>query len=137
MEPFGVVVAAQQRQLVTAVADPGDDRGEDLAELGADDQEPFPVGLRRGDLQQRDRLAGGGQGVGDEAAVGELGEFFDADPGVAEDFDDRPPPEDAVFFEAEVAACAVEGVGPHHTGSAVAAVGRVGGRDDPHEASRR
>ena len=59
-------------------ADPEDDRGEDLAEFGADDQEPFLVGLGRGDLQQRDDLAGGGQGVGGEAAVGELGEFLDA-----------------------------------------------------------
>ena len=46
---------------------------------------------------------------------------------------DRPAPEHAVFFEAEVAAGAVEGVGPHHAGSAEAAVGGVSGRDDPHE----
>jgi hypothetical protein len=33
-------------------------------------------------LQQRDQLAGGGQPVLDEAVVGQLGEFLDADAGV-------------------------------------------------------
>ena len=39
----------------------GGDRGEHVGELGADDQQTFGVGLGRGDLQQRDQLAGGRQ----------------------------------------------------------------------------
>ncbi len=35
-------------------------------------QQPLGVGLGRGDLQHRYDLTGGGQGVGDEAVVGEL-----------------------------------------------------------------
>lgn len=77
MEAFGVVVAGDQGDLFVAVADSVDDGGEDFAEFGADDEEAFCVGLGRCDLQQGDSLTGGGQGVGDEAAVGEFGEFFD------------------------------------------------------------
>jgi hypothetical protein len=58
----------------------GDDGAEHVGELGADDQEPLGVGLGRGDLQQRDQLAGGGQPVLDEAVVAELDQFLGADP---------------------------------------------------------
>ena len=63
------------------VADAADDGGEHVGEFGADHQQPFGVGLGRGDLQQRDELAGGGQPVLDQAVVAELQEFLDPDPG--------------------------------------------------------
>ncbi|MBO0883886.1 MAG: hypothetical protein J2P17_26845 [Mycobacterium sp.] len=44
-----------------------DDRGQRLAQFRGDEQQAFLVQLRRGDLQQRDNLASGGQFVGDEA----------------------------------------------------------------------
>ena len=52
---------------------------EHIGEFGRDDQEPFGVGLGRGDLQQRDQLAGRGQPVLDQAVVAEFGELLDAD----------------------------------------------------------
>jgi hypothetical protein len=83
-------------------ADPGDDRGQGVGELGTDDEEPFGVGLGRGDGQQRDELAGGGQAVLDQAVVRQLGEFLDADAGVAQDLDDGPGPERVVFLAGQV-----------------------------------
>ena len=71
---------------------------EHVGELGADQQEPFGVGLGRGDLQQRDEFPGGGQPVLDQAVVGQLGEFLDADAGGAQDLDGGPGPERVVFF---------------------------------------
>jgi hypothetical protein len=50
-----------------------------VGEFGADDQQPFGVGLGRGDLQQRDELAGVRQPVLDQAVVGQLGQFLDPD----------------------------------------------------------
>ena len=49
--------------------------------------------------------------------------------GVAEDLDDRPAPEDAFLFEAEVAATTFELIGPHHPGATAAAACRIGRRD--------
>jgi hypothetical protein len=74
-----VVVGGHQRHRCVLAADPGDDLAEHVGQLGADDQEPLGVGLGRGDLQQRDQLAGGRQLVLDEAVVGQLGELLDAD----------------------------------------------------------
>ena len=45
---------------------------EHVGQLRADDQQPLGVGLGRGDLQQRDELAGGGQPVLDQAVVDEF-----------------------------------------------------------------
>src|SRR5664279_1300726 len=59
-DPFVVVVAADERERSVGAADPCDDLGEHVGQLRVDDEEPFLVGLRRGDLQQRDQLAGGG-----------------------------------------------------------------------------
>ena len=71
-EPLVVVVGGDERDGAGGAADAADDGGEDVGEFGADQQEPFGVGLGRGDLQQRDELAGGGQPVLDQAVVGEL-----------------------------------------------------------------
>ena len=60
-------------------ADAVDDRGEDVGEIGAGDQQPLGVGPGRGDLQQRDGYAGVGQGLLDEAVVAELDYHLDAD----------------------------------------------------------
>jgi hypothetical protein len=46
-----VVVGHHEGDGAVGAADPGDDRGHDVGELGAYDQEPFGVGLGRGDLQ--------------------------------------------------------------------------------------
>ena len=116
-------------------ADAGDDGAEHVGELGADDgQQPLGVGLGRGDLQQRDQLAGGGQPVLDEAVVAELDQFLGADPGGAQYFDGRPCPERAVFFGAQVAVIAGGQVfGPDAGGGAAgggAGQGLPGGGDD-------
>jgi hypothetical protein len=92
------VVGGCERDGPAGAADPGDDRGQGVGEFGADDEEPFGVGLGRGDSQQGDQLAGGGQAVLDQAVVGELGEFLDPDAGVAQDLDDGPRPERVVFL---------------------------------------
>ena len=99
-----VVVGGDQGDGPAAAADPADDGAEHVGELGADDQEPFGVGLGRGDLQERDELAGGGQPVLDQAVVAELEQFLDPDAGGAEHLDDRPGPEGVVFFAGQVAA---------------------------------
>jgi hypothetical protein len=73
------VVGDDERDGAGAVPDPGDDGGEHVGELGRDNQEPFDVGLGRGDVQQRDQLAGRGESVLDQAVVGELCQFLEAD----------------------------------------------------------
>ncbi|MGP4050038.1 hypothetical protein [Streptomyces sp. 2A115] len=45
------------------VADATDDRGQDVGQFGAGEQDSFLVRLGRSDLQQGDDLAGGGQPV--------------------------------------------------------------------------
>jgi hypothetical protein len=72
------VVGGDAAQRAVPAADPADDRGEDVGEFGADDQQPFGVGLRRCDLQQRNGFPGAGQDVLEEAVMGQLGEFLDA-----------------------------------------------------------
>ena len=108
--PFVVVVGGHQRHGAVLAADPGDDLAEHVGQFGADDQEPLGVGLGRGDLQQRDQLAAGRELVLDEAVVGQLGEFLDADPGVAEDLHRGPGPERLVLFQGQVAVLAAAGV---------------------------
>jgi hypothetical protein len=76
---FVVVVGDGQRHGAVLVTDPADDGGEHVGELGPDDQEPFFVGLGRGDVQQRDQLPAGRQPVLDQAVMGQLGEFLDPD----------------------------------------------------------
>jgi hypothetical protein len=78
--PLVVVVGGHQRHRAVLAADPGDDLAEHVGQHGADHQEPLGIGLGRGDLQQREQLAGGRQLVLDEAVVGQLGEFLDPDP---------------------------------------------------------
>ena len=84
-------------------AEPADDGAEDVGEFGADQQQPFGVGLGRGDLQQRHELAGGGQPVLGDAVVGQLQQLLAADAGQAQDFDRGEGPERFVFFVGQVA----------------------------------
>jgi hypothetical protein len=78
-DAFMRVTGADQRHGATGFPDPADDRGEHVGEFGADDQQPLSVDLRRGDLQQGNELAGGGQPVLDQAVMRELGELLNAD----------------------------------------------------------
>ena len=94
------------------------------ASSGADDEEPFGVGLGRGDGQQGDELAGGGEPVLDQAVVGQLGEFLDADAGVAQDLDGGPGPERVVLLAGQVPALAGGGV----LGPGAGGTGWPGGR---------
>ena len=103
-DPFVGVVGGDAAQRAVAVADPVDDRGEDVGEFGADDQQPFGVGLRRCDLQQRDGFTGAGQGVVDEAVMGQFGELLDTDPGVPQRLHRGPGPERPVLLAGQVAA---------------------------------
>ena len=119
------VVGGDERDGAAGAADPGDDGGQDVGELRADDEESFLVGLGRGDRQQRDQLAGGGEPVLDQAVVRELGQLLDPDAGVAQDLDGGPGPERVVLLAGQVAALAGAGVlgpdaagGPGHAGPA-------------------
>ena len=98
-----VVVGGDEGDGLAGAADAFDDGAEHVGELGADDQEPFGVGLGRGDLQQRHQLASAGEPVLDQAVVAELDEFLGADAGGAQDLHGRPGPEGAVFLGGEVA----------------------------------
>jgi hypothetical protein len=51
VEPFGVVIPGDQRQPFVAIPDALDDSGENVGQFRADDQQPFLVGLGRGDPQ--------------------------------------------------------------------------------------
>ena len=82
-------------------ADPRDDDGQDLAELGRDNQHALDVGFRRRDVQERDQL-GAGQLVADEAVMGQLGQFLDPDPGVPEQLNAGPCPERVLFLFGQV-----------------------------------
>ncbi len=55
-------------------------------------------------MQERDQLSGVGQLVSDEAVLGKLCQFLDADAGVPEQFDDGPRPERVFLFGGQVAA---------------------------------
>ena len=109
-DAFVDVVGHHERHGAARVADAADDGGQYLGQLGADHQEPFGVGLRRGDLQQRDELTGSRQPVLDEAVMRSLGQFLDADAGMAQHFHRRPRPERTMLREGEVAALAGAGV---------------------------
>ena len=79
------------------MAQAADDGGQHAGQFGADQQQPFLIGLGGQDLQQRDEFVGVGQPVGDQGEVGDLQQFLEADPGVAQGFDDRPRPERVVL----------------------------------------
>ena len=106
------VVGGDEGDGAGRVADAADDRGEDVGEVGADQQQPFGVGLGRGDLQQGDELAGAGQAVLDQAVVAELEEFLDPDAGVAEHLDGGPGPERVLSWTVRSARSPVAGSGP-------------------------
>ncbi|MFI8850185.1 hypothetical protein ACIGW3_08325 [Streptomyces sp. NPDC053499] len=91
------------------------------ASSGGDQQDAFLVGLRRGDLHQRDHFAGRGQPVLQDAVVAELQHLLDPDAGVPQHFDRGPGPESSVLggFEVGPSAAGLEAGG----GGAV----RVGG----------
>jgi hypothetical protein len=112
-----LVVGHHQRHVRPGAADPAHDRGQHVGQLGRYHQEPFLIGLGRGDLQQRDQFAGARQPVLDQAVVGELCQLLDPYAGETQHFNGRPGPEPAVLFEGEVTAFAGAGVlGPGPAG---------------------
>jgi len=114
VDPFVVVVGDRQRHCPGVVADPADDRGQHVGQLGADHQQPLGVGLGRDDVQQRDQLTGAGKPVLDQAVVGQLGQLLHPHPGHAQHFHRGPGPECMAFLAGEVAPRAACGVlGPH------------------------
>ena len=104
------VVGGDQRDGAVGAAEPADDGAEDVGQFGADQQQPFGVGLGRGDLQQRHQLAGGGQPVFGDAVVGQLEQFLAADAGQPQDFDGGEGPERLLFLVGQVAPLAGGGV---------------------------
>ncbi len=111
---------------------PADDGSEHFGQLGADHQEPLPVGLGRGDVQQWDDLAGGGQGVGDHAAMGELEHLLDPGAGVPQHLDDCPRPEGVLLLKGEVASrTAFWSSGIDDAGATFATAAGVGGVGKP------
>jgi hypothetical protein len=80
---------------------------EDVHDLGAGDQEPLLVDLAGGDVQERQGLAGGRDGVGLDRQVCELEQLLVPDAGVAQRLQDRPGPEAVVLVLGEVAVGAV------------------------------
>jgi hypothetical protein len=109
-DPLAHVVGGHQRDRAVRCAEPADDRAEHVGEFGADQQQPFGVGLGGGDLQQRHELAGGGQPVLGDAVVGQLEQLLTADAGQAQGFDRGEGPECLVFFVGQVAPPAGDGV---------------------------
>jgi hypothetical protein len=103
VDAFVLVVGDDEGDAPLVVADSADDRRKHVGELGRDDEKALGVGLRRGDLQQRDELSARRQAILDEAVVAELGELLDADAGVAQHLDRRPGPKGPVLLEGEVA----------------------------------
>ncbi len=92
---FVVVVGRDQGDAAGGFTDPGDDGGEHVGQFRGDDQEPFGVGLGRGDLQQRNQFAGGGKPVLDQAVMAEFGQLLNTDSGEPQDFDGGPGPKGA------------------------------------------
>ncbi|MFE9009859.1 hypothetical protein ACFYOY_48885 [Streptomyces sp. NPDC007875] len=102
-DAFLVVVGGQERDDAgLRVADAADDRGQDIGEFGADEQDAFLVRLGRGDLEEGDDLAGGGQAVLDHRVMAEFQHLLDAHTRVAQDLRCGPSPEGPVFGEVEV-----------------------------------
>ena len=66
MFAFGGVVADGEWHTTVGSGAKGDELREYFREFRGDHDESFPVGLGRGDVEQRDCLTGGGQCVGDE-----------------------------------------------------------------------
>jgi len=99
---FEYVVGRHQRQGGVRGPDPENDRCQNLSQLGGDQQQALGIGLGGCDLQHRYHLAGGGQGVGDEAVVRELQHLLDADAGVPQHFHRRPGPESRLLLVGEV-----------------------------------
>ncbi len=78
-DSFPDVVGDRQRDGAAGAPQPADDRRQDVREFGADQEKPLRIGLARGDLQQRDELAGRRQPVLGDAVMGELQELLAAD----------------------------------------------------------
>ena len=102
-QAFAPVVCPDEGDRPGVAADPADDDRQHVGQFRADDQEPFGVGLRRDDLQQRDELAGAGQPVLDQAVVADLQELLDADAGQAQYFHGGPGPERQVLLHGQIA----------------------------------
>jgi hypothetical protein len=65
---------------------------EDVGEVGGHRDDAFAVRLGRGDHEKRDDVSVGALVLTD-AELGQLEQFLDADPGVAQRLDDGPLPE--------------------------------------------
>ena len=72
--------------------------GDDVEQFGGHRDDPFAVGLGRGDHQQGDDLAVGALVLAD-AELGELKQLLDAETGVPQDLDDRPVPERGLLLD--------------------------------------
>ena len=107
---FVVVVGDHERDAAVLVPDPGDDRREHVGELRRDDQQPFLIGLRRRNLQQRNKFPAARRPVLDQAVVGELGQLLDPDAGRAQHFDRGPRPERVVLLAGQVSALSGSGL---------------------------
>ncbi len=133
------VVGRHQRQGGVPGPDPEDDRGQNLRELRGDQQQALRIGLGRGDLQHRHHLAGGGQGVGDEAVVGEFQHLLDPDAGVPQDFHRGPGPERRLLLVGQVSPPAGGHVGGVDAAglSGPAALELLPGDEEPSTGRRR
>ena len=95
------VVALQQRNRPVGVFDAADDAGQDGDEVGVGGDDPFVVGPRRADLQQRHHLPGRGVVLA-QAQVRELEHLFQPGAGAPQDLDGRPGPERLVLGDGGV-----------------------------------
>ncbi len=86
------VVAGHQRDRAASPCVPANHRGEDVKEVGGNRDDAFAVRLGRSDHEKRDDLPVGTL-VLTHAELGQLQQFLDADPGVAQRLDDGPLPE--------------------------------------------
>jgi hypothetical protein len=100
------VIGGDQGHCPRGFADPLDDGGEHVGKLGADDEEPFGVGLGGSDLQERDEFTGGRQPVLHQAVVTDLQKLLDPDACESKDLHRGPCPERVLLLVPEVAALA-------------------------------
>jgi hypothetical protein len=97
--PLVWVVASDRWNTAVGVTDPVDHCGQDTGQL-------------RGHQQQWHHFPGVGQPIRHEGEVGDLQQFLDPDPGVAQGLDDGPRPEGILLRAKEL--CGVAGCGVLH-----------------------
>ncbi len=110
------VVAGQHRdRACSGGADAGDDRAEDVGQFRSDQEKPFLVGFRKGDLEQRHDLTGRGQFVLNQGVMAGLQHLLDPDAGVLKELDRVPGPERPLLDRSQVDASAGLVVGPERS----------------------